>query len=123
MEHIMKKLNNKIKDVQVKTTSQQLRESMTPKELKQHEEGYREFVLSELLIAITAENELSVRKLAKEAGLSPRIVQEMRSGKDKDYSLKSFLKILQGLHCKKFTITTQKGKSINSPIQIISDKA
>jgi len=36
-------------------------------------------VLSELLIAITNDNKLTVRKLAKEAGLSLRIVQAMRS--------------------------------------------
>lgn len=117
-EHIMKKITPKkttlkTKNIEAKTTSQRLRDSMMPQELKKHEEGYRDFVLSELLIAITNENELSVRNLAKEAGLSPRIVQAMRSGEDKDYSFKSFLKILQGLHCKKFTITTEQGKNIN----------
>jgi DNA-binding Xre family transcriptional regulator len=121
MEHIMKKLNPKKSlpkkdEVLVKTTSQRLRESMTPKELKKHEEGYRDFILSELLIEITNENELSVRKLAQAAGLSPRIVQAMRSGEDKDYSFKSILKILQGLRCKKFTVTTNQGKNITIPL-------
>jgi DNA-binding Xre family transcriptional regulator len=111
-----KKTTSKTKDIKAKTTSQRLRDSMAPQELKKHEEEYRDFVLSELLIAITNENELSVRKLAQEAGLSPRIVQAMRSGEDKDYSFKSFLKILQGLRCKKFTITTKQGKSINIPL-------
>lgn len=117
-----KKTIAKTKDVQVKTTSQRLRESMTPQELKKHEEGYRDFVLSELLIAITNENELSVRKLAQEAGLSPRIVQAMRSGENKEYSFKSILKIFQGLRCKKFTITTEHGKNITIPLNYSSKK-
>jgi DNA-binding Xre family transcriptional regulator len=118
----MKKTTPKTKNVKAKTTSQRLRDSMTPQELKKHEEGYRDFVLSELLIAITNDNELSVRKLAQEAGLSPRIVQAMRSGEDKDYSFKSILKILQGLRCKKFTITTQQGKNINIPLPSTTKK-
>lgn len=118
-----KKVIAKTKEVQVKTTSQRLRESMTPQELKKHEEGYRDFVLSELLIAITNENELSVRKLAQEAGLSPRIVQAMRSGESKEYSFKSIVKILQGLRCKKFTITTEHGKNITIPLNPSSKKS
>ncbi len=117
-----KKARPTTQNIKVKTTSQRLQDSMTPPELKKHKEGYRDFVLSELLIAITNENELSVRKLAQEAGLSPRIVQAMRSGEDKDYSFKSFLKILHGLRCKKFTVTTEQGKSINIPLPSIIKK-
>jgi hypothetical protein len=40
----------------------------------------------------------------------------MRSGEDKNYSFKSFLKILNGLGCKKFTVTTDLGKNINIPL-------
>lgn len=99
-----------------KTTTDRILESMTPKQRQKHDEEYHDLLLSELLIALTSDNDLSVRKLAKEAGVSPRVIQAMRSGENKDYSLKNFFKILHGLHCKKITITTQQGKNINIPL-------
>lgn len=47
------------------------------------EEEYKDFVLSELVLAIMAQDEISVRELAKVAGLSPTVVQAMRSGQKK----------------------------------------
>jgi hypothetical protein len=43
---------------------------------------------------------ISVRNLAKLAGVSPTIVQAMRSGTKKDFTLQSFLKVLKGLGSK-----------------------
>jgi DNA-binding Xre family transcriptional regulator len=71
--------------------------SLSPKELKAYKEGYKEFLLSELVIAAMQEDDLSVRQLAKAAGISPTIVQEIRSGRRKNLSLQSFLKILDAL--------------------------
>lgn len=67
---------------------------LTKKEREKFETGYKEFLLSELLIAIMQDNEVSVRKLAKEAGVSPTIVQELRSGKKKNITLQTFVNIL-----------------------------
>ena len=58
-------------------------ESLSQKDRENFEKGYREFLLSELLLAIMRDNEVSVRKLAKEAGVSPTIVQELRWAKEK----------------------------------------
>jgi predicted HTH domain antitoxin len=69
-------------------------QSLSPKELKDYEKGYQEFLLSEVVIAAMQEDDISVRKLAKAAGISPTIVQEIRSGKRKNLSLQSFFKIL-----------------------------
>lgn len=110
---ITKKTQSKQLDNTPKTTHDRFLESMTPKQRQKYEEEYQELLLSELLIAITNQKELSVRKLAKEAGVSPTIIQSMRSGETKDYSLKVFFKVLRGLGCKKFTITTEFGKNIN----------
>lgn len=50
------------------------------------------------------QDEVSVRKLAKLAGVSPTVVQAMRSGTKKDFSMQSFFKILKGLGCKKLMV-------------------
>ena len=42
---------------------------------RKHEESYRELVLSELLLAIMAEDNISIRSLAKQAGISPTIIR------------------------------------------------
>lgn len=96
-----------------KTTYEEFYEALTPKQRQKHDEQYQELLLSELLIAITNQKELSVRKLAKEANVSPAVIQSMRSGDSKDYSLKIFFKVLKGLGYKKFTVTNQQGKNLH----------
>lgn len=88
----------------IKSTSDEFIESLSPRELKKFKNGYKEFALSELILAIMEEDEISVRKLAKIAGVSPTVVQAMRSGTKKDFSMQSFFKILKGLGCKKFMV-------------------
>lgn len=58
---------------------------------------YKEFVLSELLLAIMEEDHLSIRKLAKEAGVSPSLIQDLRSGKKDNLTFKSFSQIVEAL--------------------------
>ena len=77
-----------------KSTIQEFVNSLSPKELKKYKEERQEFILSELILAAMEKDNISVRKLAKLAGLSPTIVQAMRSGTKKDFTLQSFLKIL-----------------------------
>lgn len=84
----------------VKSTYEELIESMDKKEREQFFDDYKEQLLSELLLAAMEKDNISVRKLAKLAGVSPTVVQAMRSGTKKDFSLKSFFKILNGLGCK-----------------------
>lgn len=88
----------------VKSTSDKFIESLNPKELKQFNEGYKNFALSELILALMEHDEISVRKLAKIANVSPTIVQEMRSGFKKNYSMESFYKILKGLGFNQFMV-------------------
>jgi len=72
-------------------------ESMTPKEKKEYETELKDFIISELVLAAMEEDSISVRKLAKLAGVSPTIVQEMRSGVKKSFNTDSFFKVLKGL--------------------------
>jgi len=89
---------------QLKSTSDEFIESLSPQELKKFKKGYRDFVLSELLLAIMERDEISVRKLAKIADLSPTVIQAMRSNAKDDFTMKSFFKVLKGLGCKKLVI-------------------
>lgn len=83
-----------------KSTIDKFIESLSVKELKKFNEERQEFILSELILAAMEKDNISVRKLAKMAGVSPTIVQAMRSGTKKDFSMQSFFKILKSLGCK-----------------------
>lgn len=82
-------------------------EMKNPKFKKSFEETYKEFLFSELLIAIMEEDEKSVRELAKEVGLSPSVIQKIRSGKQNDLKMKNFINIFKACGYK---IILEKGK-------------
>ena len=85
----------------IKSTSEKFIESLSVKEQKKFFEEYKELLLSELILALMEKDAISVRKLAKMAEVSPTVIQAMRSGTKKDFTLKSFFKVLKGLGCKK----------------------
>jgi hypothetical protein len=86
----------------IKSTVDEFVESLSPKEKKAFDEEYKDLLLSEMILAAMEEDHISVRRLAKLAGVSPTVIQSMRSGIKKDFNLGSFLKILKGLGCKIF---------------------
>ncbi len=81
----------------VSSTISRFIESKTPAERKEFDEGYKSFALSEMILAAMENDEVSVRKLAKIAGVSPTVVQAMRSGKKDDFALRSIFKVLDSL--------------------------
>ena len=81
----------------VKSTYDKHIESLTAKEKKEFERGYKEHLLSELLIALMEQDGISVRKLAKEAGISPSNIQGIRSGEKENITMRSFLRIMKAL--------------------------
>lgn len=58
---------------------------------------YHEFILSELFLAIMEEDHISIRKLAKEAGVSPSLIQDLRSGKKDNLTLRNFSSLMDAL--------------------------
>ncbi len=80
-----------------KSTYDKYVEAMSSKRRKKFEEGYKDFLLSELLIAIMEQDGISVRELAKEAGISPTIIQGIRSGTRENITVKSLVKVLGAL--------------------------
>lgn len=76
---------------------------------------YREFVLSELLLAVMEEDHLSIRKLAKEAGVSASLIQDLRSGKKDNLTLKSFSHIADALG---YDIVLERRRSKTRPTKL-----
>ena len=77
---------------QPKSTYDELMED--PKFKEAYEKSYRELVLSELLLAIMVEDHISIRSLAEHAGISPTIIQDLRSGKRDNLTLKTFSSLI-----------------------------
>lgn len=82
--------------------------SQDPARKKKIDEEYQELLLSELIIALMEEDHISVRKLAEAAGLSPSIVQDIRSGKKDNLTLRSFANIISALG---YSIVLEKSRS------------
>jgi len=73
---------------------------------KSFEKEYKEFLLSELVHAIMAEDNKSVRALAGELGVSKTVIQNIRSGEQTDMKLSNFLKMT---HAYGFQLVLEKG--------------
>jgi DNA-binding Xre family transcriptional regulator len=54
---------------------------------------YKELILSELILALMAEDKKSVRQLARELGVSKTVIQNLRSGEQSDMKLSNFVKL------------------------------
>src|SRR5438132_7745218 len=54
---------------------------------------YKELMLSELVVAIMAQDSKSVRELAEELGVSKTVIQNLRSGEQSDMKLSNFVKL------------------------------
>ena len=74
---------------------------------KLFQKAYSDLVLSEILIALMEEDKVSVRELAKLANVSPTIIQELKSGKKENITLKNFNNIVTSMGYKIFL---KKGK-------------
>lgn len=110
---------SKLKDKKVKSTFDELMEAKTPAQRKKYEEGYRDFLLSEMILAAMEEDDVSVRKLAKLAGVSPTIVQDMKSGTKTSFNSKSLFKVLQSLG---YNIFLERNGTMTSLGMISSEK-
>jgi len=62
---------------------------------RKFQKEYKEFLLSELIAALMEGDKKSVRKLAEDVGLSPTVIQNLRSGKQEDIKLSNFINISQ----------------------------
>ncbi len=79
-----------------------------PEQKRLLDQEYQELLLSELFLALMDEDQFSVRRLAKAAGVSPTIIQELRTGKKDNLTLKTFLLLIDSLGYSVFLERTPK---------------
>ena len=73
-----------------------------------YEQEYKEMLLSEMILAAMDDDQISVRKLAKAAKVSPTTIQGVRTSTKKDLNLSTFFRIADALG---YDICLEKGNS------------
>jgi DNA-binding Xre family transcriptional regulator len=68
-----------------------------PKEKELFEKEYNEFLLSEFVLEKMEEEHVSVRALAKRAGVSPTVIQKIRSKNAERINFRTFSSVLNSL--------------------------
>ena len=67
------------------------------KRRRSFENKYRSFLLSEVIHGLMEKEGKSVRELAREVGVSPTVIQDIRSGGRTNVTLRNFLGIVSAL--------------------------
>ncbi len=81
---------------------------MQDKEQKElFDKEYTQFLFSELLLDAMEEEHISVRKLSQESGVSTSVIQNMRSLKPVNITLKTMASLLKPLG---YELTAKKGR-------------
>jgi Zn-dependent peptidase ImmA (M78 family) len=68
-----------------------------PKEKRIFEKEYNEFLLSEFVLEKMEEEHVSIRTLAKRAGVSPAVIQKIRSRNAEKINYRTFSSVLNSL--------------------------
>jgi len=76
-----------------------------PKRKAEFDRKYNEFLLSEFVLEKMETEHLSVRELAKKAGVSPTVIQKIRSEKAERINFRTFMSVLYSLG---YTINFEK---------------
>jgi DNA-binding Xre family transcriptional regulator len=71
-----------------------------PKRKKLFEKEYKKLCLSEIVLALMEQSAISVRELAKEVGVSPTVIQGIRSGKNANIKLSTLFELTSALGVK-----------------------
>jgi Zn-dependent peptidase ImmA (M78 family) len=68
-----------------------------PKEREIFEKEYNDFLVSEFVLQKMEEENISIRTLAKKAGVSPTVIQKMRSKNSEKITYRTFSNVLNTL--------------------------
>jgi len=68
-----------------------------PKRKEKFDKEYNEFLLSEFVLEKMESENISVRKLAKKAGVSPTVIQKIRSKNAEKINFRTFTNVLNTL--------------------------
>ena len=78
-----------------------------PEQKKKFEKEYVQFLFSELLLEAMDEEHISVRALSKESGVSTSVIQNMRSMKPTNITIKTMASLLKPLG---YQLAAKKGR-------------
>ena len=78
-----------------------------PEQKKKFEKEYAQFLFSELLLEAMEEEHVSARELAEKSGISTSVIQNMRSMKPTNITIKTMASLLKPLGYK---LVAQKGR-------------
>ena len=78
-----------------------------PEQKKKFEKEYVQFLFSELLLEAMDEEHISVRTLSKESGVSTSVIQNMRSMKPANITMKTMVSLLKPLG---YQLAAKKGR-------------
>jgi transcriptional regulator with XRE-family HTH domain len=67
------------------------------KRKERFDKKYAEFLLSEILLDLMKKEDISIRSLAKKVGVSPAVIQDIRSGKRSNITFNNLLGIANSL--------------------------
>ena len=107
------------------------RKMKNPKFRKAFEIGYKKLLFSELMIAIMENDDVSIRKLAKEADIAPSIIQKLRSGEQTDIKVSNLIKIAHVFHYsvvlergdERLVLHETKTKDLKKHLSVVSEAA
>jgi transcriptional regulator with XRE-family HTH domain len=68
-----------------------------PKRKEKFDKEYNDFLLSEFILEKMESEQISVRALAKKAGVSPTVIQKIRSANAEKINYKTFTNVLNSL--------------------------
>ena len=68
-----------------------------PKRKEEFDKEYNEFLLSEFVMEKMEANQISVRALAQKAGVSPTVIQKIRSKNAERINFRTFTNVLHSL--------------------------
>jgi len=68
-----------------------------PKEKEKFDKEYNDFLLSEFILEKMESEQISVRALAQKAGVSPTVIQKIRSSNAEKINYKTFTNVLNSL--------------------------
>lgn len=82
-----------------------------PKWRQRFEEQYGQFLLSEIILGLMEQEKITVRALARLVGVSPTVINGLRTGTRTNLTFKNFLGLVSALGAK---VKLEKGKSTYS---------
>jgi DNA-binding Xre family transcriptional regulator len=85
-----------------------------PKWRQRFEDQYAQFLLSEIITGLMAQEKMSVRALARMVGVSPTVINGLRTGTRTNLTFKNFLGLATALGA---TVKLVKGKDSYSLLE------